>query len=259
MAAEKPPRVLIVEDEPDMNKLLAEVLSAYGFAPISAGTGEEALEYIAKHRPDAILLDLMLPGLSGYELCRRLKTSRDTNPIPVLILTALDRASDRRLGYETGADDYMTKPFSPEGLISRLQACLDRRLTGEAKAPLEMVLEPGTSLAALRGVNLLATALYCRTTLATEAIEALRAGLARLTDAAAKWADRHHGQPPAQVLVHLDGRLLVLEWRPGAEGAEAFLAEHLGEGSETVASWFASGAVDRRSAAGGGVRFEKDL
>ncbi|MGB2975027.1 MAG: hypothetical protein WBD18_03195, partial [Phycisphaerae bacterium] len=61
------------------------------------------------------------------------------------------------------------------------------------------------------------------------------------------------------VLVHLDGRLLVLEWRPGAEGAEAFLAEHLGEGSETVASWFASGAVDRRSAAGGGVRFEKDL
>ena len=259
MADENRPRVLIVEDEPDMNKLLADVLSAYGFSPIAAGTGEEALRQVADQRPDAIILDLMLPGLSGYELCRRLKHQRDTNPIPVLILTALDRAQDRRLGYETGADDYMTKPFSPEGLISRLQACLDRRLTGEAKAPLEMVLEPGASLAALRAINLLATALYCRTALPAEAIEALRTGLSRLADAAAKWADRHHGQAPVRAHVRLDARRLVLDWQPAAPEAGAFLADHLGEKSPPVRSWLAAGAVDRRGESGAGVRFEKDL
>jgi len=118
------PRVLVVEDEPDMNNLLADVLRAFDFQPVQAADGREALDRLGEQRPDAVILDLMLPGMSGYELCRRLKTSGETAPIPVLILTALDRETDRRTAYEAGADDYMTKPFAPETLIERLRACL---------------------------------------------------------------------------------------------------------------------------------------
>jgi len=260
MADEPLTSVLIVEDEPDMNKLLAEVLSAYGFDPISAGTGEEALDLLAKRTPDAILLDLMLPGLSGYELCRRLKGVRRTNSIPILILTALDRPEDRLLGYETGADDYLTKPFSPDGLVTRLQACLDRRRQAAATTgPIEMVLELAQALNAMKAVNALVAALYAHTGLAPKSVEALREGLIHVIEAASDWTDRHQGQAPGSTTIRLDARRLELAWRPAAEGGDAFLAEHLGPLSETVSAWMEAGAFDRRSERPGAVVFDKAL
>ena len=258
MADEPRISVLIVEDEPDMNKLLAEVLSAYGFEPIRAATGEQALDLLAKRTPDAVILDLMLPGLSGYELCRRLKGARRTNPIPILILTALDRPEDRLLGYETGADDYLTKPFSPDGLVSRLQACLDRRRQAAA-GMIEMTLEPAEASSAMKAVNALVSALYARTGLAAESVEALRAGLIHVVEAAADWTNRHEGRPPLRATTRLDARRLELAWRPEAEGGDAFLAEHLGPRSETVSAWMGAGAFDRRSESVGAVVFEKIL
>ena len=260
MADEPLTSVLIVEDEPDMNKLLAEVLSAYGFEPIRAATGEQALDLLTTRTPDAVILDLMLPGLSGYELCRRLKGARRTNPIPILILTALDRSEDRLLGYESGADDYLTKPFSPDGLVSRLQACLDsRRKTREESGPLEMKFEPAQSLSALKGANTLASALYRRTRLKPECIEALRSGLMSIAEAAGKWADTHQGQAPVRAVFRLDDHRLELAWGPAAEGEDAFLAEHLGAHSESVSTWADAGAFDRRSESVGAVVFEKAL
>jgi len=127
MTARDRPRVLVVEDEPDMNNLLAEVLRAFGFEPVQAADGRQALDRLCEQPPDAVLLDLMLPGMSGYELCRRLKTSEETASIPVLILSALDRQPDRQAAFQAGADDYMTKPFAPETLIERLRECLRER------------------------------------------------------------------------------------------------------------------------------------
>jgi len=260
MADEPRISVLIVEDEPDMNKLLAEVLSAYGFDPIRAATGEQALDLLAKRTPDAVILDLMLPGLSGYELCRRLKGARRTNPIPILILTALDRPEDRLLGYETGADDYLTKPFSPDGLVTRLQACLDRRRqTAAATGAIEMTLEPAEAPSAMKAVNALVSALYARTGLVPESVEALRAGLARIVESAADWTNRHEGRPPLRATIHLNEHRLEMAWGPAAEGGDAFLAEHLGARSETVSAWMGAGAFDRRSESGGAVVFEKAL
>jgi DNA-binding response OmpR family regulator len=260
MADEKRPRVLIVEDEPDMNNLLAEVLSAYGFTPEQAGDAEQALAHLAARTPDAILLDLMLPGLSGLELCRQLKTSRATRTIPIVILTALDRAADRRHGYETGADDYVTKPFTPEGLVTRLQVCLDQCRDARASCGhLTRTLDLTASLADLKMINALATCLYCHTDLPVEQIEALRGGLVAIADAAGQWAVQRRGTSPARMTVDMTGERLQLRFQAIAEGGEAFLAQHLDAEAAVPASFTDAGIIDRVRRDGAEVVIEKAI
>ena len=258
MADEKRPRVLIVEDEPDMNNLLAEVLSAYGFESDQAGDAEQALAHLAARTPDAILLDLMLPGLSGLELCRQLKTSRATRTIPIVILTALDRAADRRHGYETGADDYVTKPFTPEGLVARLQVCLDQCRDAQASCGhLTRTLDLSASLADLKAINTLATCLYCYTDFPVPQIEALRSGLVALADAAGQWAAQRRGTSPVRMTVDLNGERLQLKFRAVGEGGDAFLAEHLDAEASVPAAFTDAGIIDRVSRDGAEIVLEK--
>ncbi|MBM4019922.1 MAG: response regulator [Planctomycetes bacterium] len=254
------PRVLIVEDEPDMNGLLADVLSAYGFTPVQAADAEEALRLLAGGQPDAILLDLMLPGMSGLELCRQLKTSRATRPIPIIILTALDRQVDRRRGFETGADDYVTKPFTPESLVSRLRADIDRcREIRDSCGQLEIAMEMTASLGDLKAANTLATCLYCRTDLATEQIEALRAGLVRLSETAGQWALRRRGLAPVRLTVDVGDQRMCLKFRAAGEGGNAFLAQHLDAESAVPAAMTDAGMIDSITPADGEVVLEKLL
>ncbi len=119
-------RVLIVEDEPAVRRLLAYNLEAAGFEVTAARDGEEALLQIEELPPDLLILDWMLPGLSGIELCRRLRRRPATARLPVIMLTARVEESDRLRGLETGADDYVTKPFSPAELVARVRAVLRR-------------------------------------------------------------------------------------------------------------------------------------
>lgn len=260
MTTDARPRVLIVEDEPDMNNLLADVLSAYGFEPLQATSGEQGLSLLSEHRPDAILLDLMLPGLSGFELCRLLKTSRATRPIPILILTALDRHLDRRYGFESGADDYLTKPFEPDALVARLRACLaECRAVADARCPLASVLEPSGALSDLKTFNALATCLYDRTDLAPEQVEALRKGLVRLSETAGKWATAHGGLLPVRLTVDLNAERLRLVFLPSADGGDGFLAEHLDAEAAVPAAFTDAGVIDRILPEGHGVVLEKAL
>lgn len=120
------PRVLVVEDEPDIAALIAYQLTREGFRVETAGTGTEALQAIARDLPDMVVLDRMLPGLGGDEVLRRLKDEPGTANIPVLVLTAKREQEDRIKGLELGADDYLTKPFSPRELVLRVQAILRR-------------------------------------------------------------------------------------------------------------------------------------
>ena len=108
-----------------------------GLEPRHAVDGQTALEIAATWRPDLVVLDLMLPGVSGLEVCRRLREGQDARvPLPVIMLTALGEESDRVLGLESGADDYVTKPFSPRELTLRVQAVLRRaRAAGTARRP----------------------------------------------------------------------------------------------------------------------------
>lgn len=117
------PTVLVVEDEPVINQAVSDRLRAEGYDVVSAFSGPEAVELHAAHRPDAIVLDIMLPGFDGIEVCRRVQTER---PVPVIMLTARDDESDILVGLGVGADDYLTKPFRMRELVARVKALLRR-------------------------------------------------------------------------------------------------------------------------------------
>jgi len=118
--------VLLVEDESDVVDLLRYNLIRSGYEVLIANNGSDGLATIAQQRPDAVILDLMLPGMSGYEVCQKLRKAPETADVAVLMLTAKGEPSERVKGLELGADDYITKPFSPRELILRLKAVLRR-------------------------------------------------------------------------------------------------------------------------------------
>ncbi len=120
------PRVLVVEDEPAQREVLAYNLEAEGFAVSRAGDGEEALMLIDEQAPDVIVLDWMMPNISGIEVCRRLKIRPETRSIPVIMLSARSEEVDRVRGLETGADDYVIKPYSVIELMARVRGQLRR-------------------------------------------------------------------------------------------------------------------------------------
>ena len=119
-------KVLVVEDEADIRELLHYSLSQEGFVVEEAADGAEAFDRIARRAPDLVMLDLMLPRMSGLELCRRLRAGRETAGLPILVVTAKGAEVDRVLGLEMGADDYVVKPFSPREVVARVKALLRR-------------------------------------------------------------------------------------------------------------------------------------
>lgn len=124
------PLILIVEDEADLVTLLRYNLESEGFRVAEAGNGEEALVLVQEERPDLILLDWMLPMLSGIEVCRQLRRRPQTAEVPIIMLTARGEEGDKIRGLECGADDYVTKPFSPAELIARVRAVMRRAQPG---------------------------------------------------------------------------------------------------------------------------------
>ena len=120
-------KILLVEDEPAIQELLAFNVTQCGFHAIQASDASSAMAHIGRELPDMILLDWMLPGTSGIELARRLRSDQRTRNIPIIMLTARTDERDKVLGLESGADDYITKPFSPRELMARIRAVLRRR------------------------------------------------------------------------------------------------------------------------------------
>ena len=118
--------ILIADDEPNQLELMDFNLTNAGFSIIKAGNGKEAIELIENHSPDLIILDWMMPKMSGIDVCRTLRSRSETKQIPIIILSARSEDSDKSLGLDTGADDYISKPFSPKELISRVKALLRR-------------------------------------------------------------------------------------------------------------------------------------
>ena len=119
-------KVLIVEDERDILQLVKHYVEKEGFRTVVAATGLEALKQVSESKPDLVVLDLMLPELDGLEVCKRLRSAPDTAMLPIIMLTAKAEESDTIIGLELGADDYVTKPFSPKTLIARVKALLRR-------------------------------------------------------------------------------------------------------------------------------------
>ncbi len=152
MAGEK---ILIIEDEQPIRELLTLTLESAGYSSVcSAADGEEGLALAARILPDLILLDLMLPGIDGLTVCRKLKAVEETRSIPIIMLTARSEESDIVVGLELGADDYITKPFSRKILVARIRALLRRRTEEEESAEIRrfgLVIQPDTRTAKLEG------------------------------------------------------------------------------------------------------------
>ena len=127
-------RVLVVEDEPDVAEMIRYNLEKEGYEVRLSGNGTDAIRVAKEARPDVVLLDIMVPHLNGWEICRRLKQDRDTAPIPVIMVTGRTEEGDKVLGFEMGADDYVTKPFSPRELLARVRAVCRRARPGEDAA-----------------------------------------------------------------------------------------------------------------------------
>jgi DNA-binding response OmpR family regulator len=150
-------RILVVDDDPTVAEVVSGYLDRAGYVVDRAGDGPAALARAAAHRPDLVVLDLMLPGMDGLEVCRRL---RERGPVPVVMLTARGDEDDRILGLEVGADDYVTKPFSPRELVLRVQSVLRRTRPGPGTRPLRaagLVLDPAARRATKHGAELALT------------------------------------------------------------------------------------------------------
>jgi adenylate cyclase len=136
-----PGRVLVVDDTPVNLKLLADLLGAKGYTVLTAASGAEALERIAAEMPDLVLLDVMMPGMSGYEVCRKLRDNPATAMLPVVMVTALDPAQERVKGIDAGADDFLTKPIHQPELLARVRSLLRVKMLWDELGELNRTLE----------------------------------------------------------------------------------------------------------------------
>jgi DNA-binding response OmpR family regulator len=129
------PKVTIIEDDADISGLIEHYLSADGFRVSVAADGAEGLKRVKSSPPDLVILDLMLPGMDGLDVCKALRAAPATSALPILMLTAKGEESDKVIGLELGADDYLTKPFSPKELVARVKSLLRRKTRQEGTAP----------------------------------------------------------------------------------------------------------------------------
>jgi DNA-binding response OmpR family regulator len=143
-------KVVVIEDEPDIREVIEHNLTREGYKVRSTRDGEDGLGLVRKEAPDLVLLDLMLPGLDGIEVCRRLKADPLTRAIPVVMVTAKGEESDVVLGLGMGADDYVAKPFSPKELIARVKAVLRRGPLKEDEATRGRITRDGVAIDASR-------------------------------------------------------------------------------------------------------------
>jgi len=133
--------ILIIEDEADIRELIAFNLDLCGYHVIKAENGQKGLEKALKEQPDLILLDLMLPGMDGFEVCRQIRSREDIRSCPIIMLTARSEEENIVRGLDMGADDYITKPFSPQVLVARAKAVLRRRGRVKKDSPTRKVIE----------------------------------------------------------------------------------------------------------------------
>lgn len=148
-------RILIVEDESKLASLQADYLKASGFEPFLLGNGTEAVPWVREHKPDLVLLDVMLPGRDGMDIC---KDIRMFSRVPIIMVTARIEEIDRLLGLEFGADDYICKPFSPREVVARVKAVLRRTRDGQAMQAQGLILDEHQYKAMLHGRDLDLTA-----------------------------------------------------------------------------------------------------
>jgi CheY-like chemotaxis protein/anti-sigma regulatory factor (Ser/Thr protein kinase) len=184
-------RILVVEDDADMNALVRELLGRAGYRTDPAFDGEQAVVQVQCDPPDAVLLDVMLPGIDGFEVCRQLKFHRQTNGVPILMLTALGDQQSRRDGLRVGANRYLTKPFDPNVLFQELRAILDHRralATGTSHTAVEFQMTSDNRR--MQQLNDLLGELFVLTDLPDGEIDHVRQAVLEMIENAREWGNK---------------------------------------------------------------------
>ncbi|MEO6808296.1 MAG: response regulator, partial [Isosphaeraceae bacterium] len=195
-----PRTVLIVDDERDTNDLLASLVQARGFEAVQVFEGARVLGAVRAHAPDLILLDLMMPDMDGFEVCEQLKRNRETNLIPILMVTALNDAGHRARGVRVGANDYLTKPFTTGSLFSAIDRALAwRREHTEYGVTGEIHFDVRGELDHLQQVNDLLADLYAHTELTDRQIKDLRQAVMEMGGNAIEWGHHKNADLPLRI------------------------------------------------------------
>jgi len=251
------PTALIVEDEPEANKLLGMLLRLRGYQTESAFTGEEALHLVAKAQPDVIFLDLMLPDINGYEICKILKSSRGTSLIPLVIITARLADENRIESFCIGADDYISKPYTPDRIFQAVEQAVrwsDQCRSGEIQASVSFDHSDDGEI--LRRMGQFRSLVFGRTALSLEAVAQISRAIKEIWCVADEWARGYPGDHITTLTYTLTAERLVLEFRDAAGwlGRVPILAED--PTSEVSIAGFDHVAIDESDRS---VRFVKDF
>jgi two-component system, OmpR family, response regulator len=206
-----PRTVLVVDDERDTNDILASLVQAQNFEAIQVYSGAQTLAAVAERQPDVILLDLMLPDIDGFELCDRLKRSRDTNLIPIIMVTALQDAHHRAAGVRVGANGYLTKPFQAEQLYELIQNALDwseehrkQGTTGEIHFDIR------SELTYLAQANDMLADLFAHTPLTERQIKDLKQAIMEMGGNAIEWGHRKNAELVLRITYRIDPKCVTL-------------------------------------------------
>ncbi len=210
---------VIVDDEPGTNDLLAEVMRARGYEPIQLHLGAEVVKTVEEYQPEVVLLDLMLPDLDGFEVCEQLKLNRETNLIPVLMVTALDDAQNYLRGVRVGANGYVTKPFTPKQIYAALESALDWRHIHEAEGTAgEIQFDCRSEIPHLQKINDLLTDLFLNTRLNERQIKDLRQAVMEMGGNAIEWGHRRNADLPLRITYRIDPTKVTLKIRDQGPG-----------------------------------------
>lgn len=195
---------LIVEDDPDQANLAAQFVRLRGYEPVLAATGEEGLSYAASVCPDVVLLDLMLPDTDGFEVCRILKSERQTMSTPIVMVTALNSDQHRLRGFRVGANAYVTKPYGAQELFDAIAAARAWKAgLDQASIEGELHLELNSESPFLQDVNDLLGNLCRHTPLTQLQISQLRQGVMEMGQNAIEWGNRHNAEKLVQITYRL--------------------------------------------------------
>lgn len=214
-----PRTVLIVDDECDANDLLADLVRARGDEPIQLFEGRQVVNMVREHQPDLILLDLMLPDIDGFEICSQLKKRRETNLVPVIMVTALNDRNHRLQGVRVGANQYLTKPFEPLKLFEAMDRAIDWRQEHEQRGTTgEIQFDVRSELDHLSQLNDMLTDLYARTPLTERQIKDLKQAVMEMGANAIEWGHRKNADLSLRITYRINPgsvSLIIRDQGPG--------------------------------------------
>jgi len=228
--------VLVVDDDPDANLLIATVLETGGHDVIRVYTGEEALDVVERSEVAAIVLDVMLPKMDGYEVCRRLKMDRATNLIPIIMVSALGDAMDRERGVAVGANCYLTKPFENAELLANVDRALQWRRSLEAEGVRgEVTLHVQSDFAVLDDMNDLVSSLFAHTPLPESQIERICYSVREMGKNAIEWGNRNNKALTVKITYRIDDEKVAFTIRDEGTGFDYDHLEHAASGDDPLA------------------------